>query len=70
MSAMPRAWLADQAEAINYQRLVMELDAYANPSQPVLDAAAQLRAALKELRNPVTKDFQRKSNHQEEGKKP
>ena len=68
MSAMPRAWLADQAEAINYQRLVMELDAYANPSQPVLDAAAQLRAALKELRNPVTKDFQRQSN-QEEGKK-
>ena len=69
MSALHRAWLHEQADAIKYRRQMAELDAYANPSQPVLDAAAQLRAALKELRNPVTKDFQRQSN-QEEGKKP
>ena len=70
MSAQHRQWVEEQADAIEYQRQMRELDAYANPSQPVLDAAAQLRAALKELRNPVTKDFQRQSNHQEEGKKP
>ena len=31
MSAMHRAWLADQAAAIKYQREMRELDTYANP---------------------------------------
>ena len=31
MSALHRAWLADHADAIAYQRQMKELDAYANP---------------------------------------
>lgn len=31
MSALHRSWLADQADAIKYQREMRELDTYANP---------------------------------------
>lgn len=31
MSALHRAWLADQADAAKYQREMRELDAYVNP---------------------------------------
>ena len=33
MSALHRAWINDQADAIEYQRQMRELDAYANPYQ-------------------------------------
>ena len=50
MSALHRAWLADQAAALEYRRCMAELDAYANPSEPVRSAAQELRAALREQR--------------------
>ena len=40
MSALHRAWLADEADAIKYQREMRELDTYANPN-PANKAAAQ-----------------------------
>jgi len=46
MSAKPREWLFDQAAAREYRRCMAELDAYANPSEPVRSAAQELRAAL------------------------
>ena len=50
MSALHRAWLFDQAAALEYRRCMAELDAYANPSEPVRSAAQELRAALREQR--------------------
>ena len=50
MSALHRAWLFDQAAALEYCRCMAELDAYANPSEPVRSAAQELRAALREQR--------------------
>ncbi len=50
MSALHRQWLFDQAAALEYRRCMAELDAYANPSEPVRSAAQELRAALREQR--------------------
>ena len=50
MSAKHRQWVEEQADAIEYQRQMRELDAYANPSEPVRSAAQELRAALREQR--------------------
>ena len=50
MSALHRQWLADQAAAREYRRCMAELDAYANPSEPVRSAAKELRAALQQQR--------------------
>ena len=50
MSALHRSWLFDQAAALEYCRCMAELDAYANPSEPVRSAAQELRAALREQR--------------------
>ena len=56
MSPLHRSWLADQADAIKYQREMRELDTYANPT-PANNAAAQkVRETLAEKRRERTKE--------------
>lgn len=50
MSALHRSWLADQADAIKYQREMRELDAYANPTPANKAAAQKVRETLAEKR--------------------
>ena len=46
MSALHRSWLADQADAIKYQREMRELDTYANPNPANKAAAQKVRETL------------------------
>ena len=50
MRALHRAWLFDQAAALEYRRQMAELDAYANPSPAARDAAERMRETLTEKR--------------------
>lgn len=50
MSALHRSWLADQADAIKYQREMRELDAYANPAPENVEAAKKLQQTLRAAR--------------------
>ena len=46
MSPLHRSWLADQADAIKYQREMRELDTYANPTPANKAAAQKVRETL------------------------
>ena len=50
MSALHRAWLADQAEAAERRRLESELAAFANPDRENLEAAKKLQQTLRAAR--------------------
>ena len=50
MSALHRSWLADQADAIKYQREMREINAYANPNPANKAAAQKVRETLAEKR--------------------
>ena len=54
MSALHRSWLADQADAIKYQREMRELDTYANPTPANKAAAQKVRETLAEKRRERT----------------
>ena len=56
MSALHRSWLADQADAIKYQREMRELDTYANPTPANKAAAQKVREPLAEKRRERTKE--------------
>ena len=56
MSALHRAWLADQADAIKYQREMRELDTYANPTPANKAAAQKVRETLAEKRREREKE--------------
>ena len=56
MSALHRSWLADQADAIKYQREMRELDTYANPTPANKAAAQKVRETLAEKRREREKE--------------
>ena len=56
MSPLHRSWLADQADAIKYQREMRELNAYANPTPANKAAAQKVRETLAEKRRERTKE--------------
>ena len=56
MSALHRSWLADQADAIKYQREMRELDTYANPTPANKAAAQKVRETPAEKRRERTKE--------------
>ena len=56
MNPLHRSWLADQADAIKYQREMRELDAYANPTPANKAAAQKVRETLAEKRRERTKE--------------
>ena len=56
MSPLHRSWLADQADAIKYQREMRELDTYTNPNPANKAAAQKVRETLAEKRRERTKE--------------
>ena len=56
MSPLHRSWLADEADAIKYQREMRELDTYANPTPANKAAAQKVRETLAEKRRERTKE--------------
>ena len=56
MSPLHRSWLADEADAIKYQREMRELDTYANPTPANKAAAQKVRETLAEKRREREKE--------------